>query len=62
VQPVHRFGPFIALPTAIAIADPTNSGYDGDLVGRWAAVAALLGWIALIFAGGSALLVRRDVE
>ena len=36
---VARFGPFIALPTAIVTDDPTSNGFDpGELLGRWAAV------------------------
>lgn len=60
---VARFGPFIALPSAIATNDPTANGFDpGQLLSRWAAVGAMLAWIAVFFAGGAALLLERDVE
>jgi ABC-2 type transport system permease protein len=60
---VARFGPFIALPTAIANDDPTSNGFDpGELLSRWAAVGAMLAWIAVFFSGGAALLLERDVE
>ncbi len=60
---VAKFGPFIALPNAIATSDPTANGFDpGQLLGRWAAVGSMLAWIALFFAAGAALLLERDVE
>jgi len=60
---VAKFGPFIALPSAIATSDPTANGFDpGQLLSRLAAVGAMLAWIAVFFAGGAALLIERDVE
>jgi ABC-2 type transport system permease protein len=60
---VGRFGPFVALTTAIASPDPTANGYDeGQLLGAWAAVAAMLAWIGVFFAAGAGLLASRDVE
>jgi ABC-2 type transport system permease protein len=60
---VGRFGPFTALATSISSSDPTANGFDkGELLGRGPAVAAMLGWIAVFFGAGAALLVRRDVE
>jgi len=61
---VGRFAPVDALPMAIADVDPNDgSGFGGgDLLGPWAAVVTMIGWIAAFFAAGAALLQLRDVE
>jgi hypothetical protein len=56
-----RYGPFVALPTA-AVGLPEGDARLGamDLVPAGPAVALMLAWIGA-FAGGLALLRRRDV-
>jgi ABC-2 type transport system permease protein len=63
VPEVGRFGPFVALPTAATGIDPAAVGLDeANLLNPQLATLALLGWIAIAFAAGVALLRRRDVE
>jgi hypothetical protein len=58
-----RFGPFVALQTAASGIDPAAVGLDeAGLLDPELATLALLGWIALAFAAGFAMLRRRDVE
>jgi ABC-2 type transport system permease protein len=63
VPEVGRFGPFVALPTAASGIDPSAVGLEeaGLLVPELAPLM-LLGWIALAFAAGYAVLRARDVE
>ena len=57
-----RFGPLGALPIAAA-GLPNDTGADGlVLLGVGPAIAAMLAWIAVVFALGAVLLVRRDLD
>ena len=59
---VGRFGPFVALPTAIL--DPaSDAGLGGvDLLAPLAAAALWLAWIGGAFAAGASLLRVRDLD
>jgi ABC-2 type transport system permease protein len=60
---VGRFGPFVALPTAASGIDPSAVGLEeAGLLDPELATLLLLGWIALAFAAGYAVLRARDVE
>jgi hypothetical protein len=60
---VGRFGPFVALPTAATGIDPEAVGLgESNLLSPELASLTLLGWTGVAFAGGYALLRRRDVE
>jgi ABC-2 type transport system permease protein len=63
VPEVGRFGPFTALPTAVADIPADDAGLgDVDLLAPSLAVVVLLGWIGAAFAAGYALLRSRDVH
>jgi ABC-2 type transport system permease protein len=53
---VGRFGPTSGAPNGIQDVD-----YDDDLLTPGAAIAVMLGWIAVFFAAAGALLRRRDL-
>jgi len=60
---VGRFGPFVALPTALMDVPPEDTGLgDVDLPAPGLAALALIAWIGAAFAAGAALLRRRDVH
>ena len=60
---VGRFGPFVALPTAITDLGAEALGLeDLDLVSPGAALAAMCAWIAAAFAGAATLLRARDLD
>ena len=60
---VSRFGPFTALPTAVAGIPPEDAGLgEVDLLAPELAALAMLAWIGAAFAGGYAMLRRRDVH
>jgi hypothetical protein len=63
VPDVERYSPFGALPSAVQGYQPDEVAMDEvDFLGFGPALALLCGWIALLYAAGAALLVRRDVE
>jgi ABC-2 type transport system permease protein len=64
VPDVGRFGPFGALPTAVQDIPPEDVGFPDDVefLDPWVAFAAMLAWIGAAFAGGAALLRRRDLN
>jgi ABC-2 type transport system permease protein len=63
VPEVGRFGPFTALPTAVADIPAEDAGLgEVDLLAPSLAVLVLLGWIGAAFAAGYALLRSRDVH
>jgi ABC-2 type transport system permease protein len=58
-----RFGPFTALPTAVAGIPAEDAGLgEVDLLAPALAALTLLAWIGAAFAAGYALLRRRDVH
>ena len=60
---VGVYGPFNGLPTAIQDIPAEDVGFeDADLLAPGLAVLALLAWIGVLFAGGAALLQRRDLD
>jgi ABC-2 type transport system permease protein len=60
---VGRLGPTGGLTTAVSGVPPEDVGMgDADLLGPWAAAAALLGWVAAAFALSGLLLRRRDLQ
>ena len=62
VPEVGRYGPLVALPTAAAGLPEGDVGLGGvDLLPAGLAAAVMLAWIGVSFAGGVALLRRRDV-
>jgi ABC-2 type transport system permease protein len=63
VPEVARFGPFGALPTSLAGISAEEAGMgEVDLLAPVLAGLAMLAWIGAAFAGGYALLSRRDVH
>jgi ABC-2 type transport system permease protein len=63
VPEAGRYGPFVALPTSASGIDPEAVGLDeAGLLAAEPATLLLLGWIALAFAAGYAVLRARDVE
>jgi ABC-2 type transport system permease protein len=64
VPEVARFGPFSALPAAVAgiPAEDAQLGDEIDLLAPGLAALALLAWISAAFAAGAALLRRRDLQ
>jgi ABC-2 type transport system permease protein len=64
VPEVARFGPFTALPTAVAdiSAEDAGLGDDIELLAPGLAALAMLAWIGAAFAAGAALLRGRDLE
>lgn len=63
VPDVARFGPFIALPTAMSGLTAEETGFTGvDLVAPGVALMCLLAWIAAVYAAGAALLRARDLN
>ncbi len=61
---VGVYGPFTGLPSAIQDIPADDVGFDEgtELLAPGLAVLAMLGWIGLLFAGGAALLQRRDLD
>ena len=60
---VARFSPTGALPNAVQGLSPEDAGVpDVDFLAAVPAVGLELVWIAVLFAGGAALLRARDVE
>jgi ABC-2 type transport system permease protein len=60
---VGRFAPLTALPIGIQDVAGEDFGFaDAEILGSLAATAAMLAWIAALYAGAAALLQRRDVE
>jgi hypothetical protein len=60
---VGIYGPFSGLPGAIQDIPAESVGNeDADLLSAGAATLAMLAWVGALFAGGAALLVRRDLE
>jgi hypothetical protein len=60
---VGRYGPFTALPTAVAEIPAEDAGLgEVDLLAPALAVLALLAWVGSAFAAGYALLRGRDVH
>jgi ABC-2 type transport system permease protein len=60
---VGRFGPFTALPTAVADIPAEDAGLgDVNLLAPGLAALVLLAWIGAAFAAGYAMLRRRDVH
>jgi ABC-2 type transport system permease protein len=64
VPDVARFGPFSALPTAVAgiPAEDAQLGDEINLLAPGLAALAMLAWIGAAFAAGAALLLRRDLQ
>jgi ABC-2 type transport system permease protein len=59
---VGRFGPFVALPGAVQDVPPEELGMANvPPVAMGLAIAAMLAWIAAVWAPAAALLKRRDV-
>jgi ABC-2 type transport system permease protein len=61
VPEVGRFGPMIALPTAVQGIPGEDIGFDVELLAPGVAVLAMLAWIGVTFAIGAWLLQRRDL-
>jgi ABC-2 type transport system permease protein len=60
---VGRFGPFTALPTAVAGIPAEDAGLgEVDLLAPGLAAMLMMGWIGAAFAAGYALLRGRDVH
>jgi ABC-2 type transport system permease protein len=60
---VSRFGPFTALPTAVAGIPAEDAGLgEIDLLAPGLAALTMLAWIGAAFAAGYALLRERDVH
>jgi ABC-2 type transport system permease protein len=63
VPEVGRFGPFTALPTAVAGIPAEDAGLgEVDLLAPGLAALVLLAWIGAAFAAGYAMLRGRDVH
>jgi ABC-2 type transport system permease protein len=64
VPEVARFGPFTALPTAVADvpAEDAGLGDEIELLAPGLAAMGMLAWIGAAFAAGATLLLRRDLE
>jgi ABC-2 type transport system permease protein len=63
VPHVGRFGPFGALPTAVADLPPETAGLDAGQIFDWApAVLLQMAWVGCAFVPAVLLLLRRDVE
>lgn len=63
VPSVGRYGPFVALPSAVQ--DLTSEGVgegEGEFLSPGPALAGMLAWIGVLFAAGAALLRRRDLN
>ncbi len=62
VPEVGRYGPLVALPTAAAGLPEGDVGLGGvELLPAGLAAAVMLAWMGVCFAGGVALLRRRDI-
>ena len=61
---VGVYGPFTGLPTAIQDIPADDVGFDDgtELLAPGLAALAMLAWIGALFAGGAALLRRRDLD
>jgi hypothetical protein len=60
---VGIYGPFTGLPTAVQDIPADDVGFeDADLLSPGLAVLGMLAWIGVLFAGGAALLQRRDLD
>jgi ABC-2 type transport system ATP-binding protein len=60
---VARFSPISVLPTAVTDIDAEQAGLgEIDLLAPGVALLLLLGWNAVLFAGGAGLLRSRDVD
>ena len=60
---VGRYGPLVALPTAVAGIPESDAGLPGvELVSAGVAGVLMLAWIGAAFAAAGTLLRRRDVE
>lgn len=59
---VGRFGPLVGLPTGAADLPESDFGFDTELLAPGLAALGMLGWVAILFAAGAALLRRRDLE
>lgn len=60
---VGIYTPFSGLPTAVQDIPAEDVGFeDADLLSPGLAVLGMLAWIGVLFAGGAALLTRRDLD
>ena len=60
---VGVYGPFTGLPAAVQDIPADDVGFeDADLLSPGAAALGMLAWIGVLFAGGAALLQKRDLD
>ena len=59
---VGRFGPFVALPSAVQDLSSDDIGVEADFLSPGLAVLGMLAWIGALFCAGAALLRRRDLN
>jgi ABC-2 type transport system permease protein len=63
VPAVARFGPFVALPGAVANLRPEDIGFDGaELLSPAVAALLMLAWVSAAYTAAAAQLRRRDVR
>ncbi len=60
---VGIWGPFTGLPTAVQDIPSEDIGFeDADFLAPGVALLGMLAWIGVLFAGGAALLRKRDLD